>query len=291
MNSNLNFKKTRDFGEVLSDTFKFIRENFKHFFTTILKIVSPFLIALILTNAYYTFTSVSFATSGANALEIISSSGESFTALSLNVLTVVVYIIAIWVVVFQYIQSYIKNNGVVNTEEVSAGLKRNLGKGIALQILVGITCFVAIFFMIIPAFYLGVVLTLALPILVFENKGISESFTDAFSLIKNNWWFTFGLLFVFGLIVSFATAIFQMPLIIYTAIKTIVGADSDPSTIVNMAQQKDYVLIILSILSSIIQYIFYAFTPVLVAVIYFSLNEEKNATGTFENIENLGKDN
>lgn len=289
MNSDFNFKKTRDFGEVLSDTFKFIRENFKHFITTTLKAVAPFLIALVLANAYFTYISISNTTT--DPFNILGTTGEAAIPFFFNLFTALIYTVAIWLVVFHYIKSFIKNNGIVNTEEISEGLKKDLGKGIGLQVLIGVTCFVAIFFLIIPAIYLSVVLMLALPILVFENKGISDSFTNTFSLIKNNWWFTFGLLFVFGLIIYFVSAIFQMPVILYTLIKTISGGGSDPETIANLAQQKDYVLIILSVLSSIVQYIFYAFTPVLVAVIYFSLNEEKNFTGTYENIENLGKDN
>jgi hypothetical protein len=48
MNSNyIEFKKQRELGEILSDTFAFFRNEFKPFFTTFFEIVGPFLSAMV----------------------------------------------------------------------------------------------------------------------------------------------------------------------------------------------------------------------------------------------------
>ncbi|MFT5738606.1 MAG: hypothetical protein ACI9SG_002963, partial [Maribacter sp.] len=48
MKSNyIEFKKQRELGEILSDTFAFFRNEFKLFFTIFFKIVGPFLAAMV----------------------------------------------------------------------------------------------------------------------------------------------------------------------------------------------------------------------------------------------------
>jgi hypothetical protein len=49
MNEKIQFKKQRDIGEIITDTFKFIREEWKPLGTLILKITGPALFVLVST--------------------------------------------------------------------------------------------------------------------------------------------------------------------------------------------------------------------------------------------------
>jgi len=283
-NNIFRFRKTRDFGELLSDTFKFLRENGKSFLSINFKICAPFFIALILTNAYYTYVTLGMG------FESYGNFTGFLIPAFINLIAVFVYITALYLSVFNYIKSYIANNGVVSEDDIKNGLKKDLGSGLAVNLIVGILIFTGLLFILIPGIYLGVVLTLALPILVFEQKGVGDTISSCFQLIKDNWWFTFGALIVFGIIMYLINVVFQMPMIIYMIVGMISGLDAGVESMAESMQSKDPILMILTILASIAQYLLYIITPIFISLIYFNLHEEKNFTGTFENIDRLGED-
>ena len=283
-NNIFRFRKTRDFGELLSDTFKFFRENGKSFLSINFKICAPFFIALILTNAYYTYVTLGMG------FESYGNFTGFLIPAFINLIAVFVYITALYLSVFNYIKSYIANNGVVSEDDIKNGLKKDLGSGLAVNLIVGILIFTGLLFILIPGIYLGVVLTLALPILVFEQKGVGDTISSCFQLIKDNWWFTFGALIVFGIIMYLINVVFQMPMIIYMIVGMISGLDAGVESMAESMQSKDPILMILTIVASIAQYLLYIITPIFISLIYFNLHEEKNFTGTFENIDRLGED-
>ena len=283
-NNIFRFRKTRDFGELLSDTFKFLRENGKSFLSINFKICAPFFIALILTNAYYTYVTLGMG------FESYGNFTGFLIPAFINLIAVFVYITALYLSVFNYIKSYIANNGVVSEDDIKNGLKKDLGSGLAVNLIVGILIFTGLLFILIPGIYLGVVLTLALPILVFEQKGVGDTISSCFQLIKDNWWFTFGALIVFGIIMYLINVVFQMPMIIYMIVGMISGLDAGVESMAQSMQSKDPILMILTIVASIAQYLIYIITPIFISLIYFNLHEEKNFTGTFENIDRLGED-
>ncbi|ADF52741.1 MAG: hypothetical protein CMP12_02600 [Zunongwangia sp.] len=283
-NNIFRFRKTRDFGELLSDTFKFLRENGKSFLSINFKICAPFFIALILTNAYYTYVTLGMG------FESYGNFTGFLIPAFINLIAVFVYITALYLSVFNYIKSYIANNGVVSEDDIKNGLKKDLGSGLAVNLIVGILIFTGLLFILIPGIYLGVVLTLALPILVFEQKGVGDTISSCFQLIKDNWWFTFGALIVFGIIMYLINVVFQMPMIIYMIVGMISGLDAGVESMAESMQSKDPILMILTIVASIAQYLLYIITPIFISLIYFNLHEEKNFTGTFENIDRLGED-
>ena len=283
-NNIFRFRKTRDFGELLSDTFKFLRENGKSFLSINFKICAPFFIALILTNAYYTYVTLGMG------FESYGNFTGFLIPAFINLIAVFVYITALYLSVFNYIKSYIANNGVVSEDDIKNELKKDLGSGLAVNLIVGILIFTGLLFILIPGIYLGVVLTLALPILVFEQKGVGDTISSCFQLIKDNWWFTFGALIVFGIIMYLINVVFQMPMIIYMIVGMISGLDAGVESMAESMQSKDPILMILTIVASIAQYLLYIITPIFISLIYFNLHEEKNFTGTFENIDRLGED-
>lgn len=97
---------------------------------------------------------------------------------------------------------------------------------------------------------------------------------------------TFITLIVIYLLVYVIGLVFQVPLIIYTIIKTLAmvseGSISDPSS------NSDWVFITLNVFASVIQYLLSTISIIALAFIYFNLNEHKNLTGTFETIDKLG---
>ena len=147
--------------------------------------------------------------------------------------------------------------------------------------------FIGFFLLVVTAFYVAVPLSLAAAILVFERKSVFESISISFQLIKGEWWMTFAAMLCIGIIIYLVGLVFQIPIIIYYIFKIFTSLDqmsaADPSSFFGTGY------VILSVVSTMIQYIIYAILPIGFSLIYFNLNEIKNFTGTYETIENLGK--
>lgn len=281
-NSNqVQFKKQREIGDVLKDTFRFIRENYKPLLKYIYKYSGPYFIILVATLGYYSYTTVGNAFSNLGENE-----GNFIISLLVMLLGILIFYASLYSTVLNYIKSYVQHHGNVIEEEVKSNAQKDFSKLLLLFFIIFILCVAGIILFIIPGIYLAVPLALAAPVLVFKNLGVSESISYCFKLIKEHWWITFITLAIIWILVYVISLAFQMPLIIYTVVKTITvvqeGSSADPNI-------KDWVLISLTVLSSLIQYVLSAITIVTLAFIYFNLNEHKHLTGTYETIEKLGE--
>ena len=114
----------------------------------------------------------------------------------------------------------------------------------ALSIVVGVIVFLGFIALIVPGIILAIMFSLALPVLLIENKGVMESMGRSRELVRNRWLKTFATFLVLGIIVLIASLIFSA----ITAPLGIIGP------VVN------------GILSALYQPLF----PILMAVYYYS---------------------
>jgi len=287
----IEFKKERDLGAIITDAFKFIRTEWKPFFTTVFKIaIVPILIAIIAV-LYYTYSMSDMMT----GVDVNQGDTPNFSAmggmfLSLGVM-MIAYIVAYTYVnlgALYYIKSYIKNKGIVNAQEVQENVKEKFWSFLGLGFLSGLIIIASALLCFFPVIYTGVVLSLASSILVFENKNVSDAISSSFNFIKGHFWNTLGVMIVVGLLVGVLGSIFSIPALIYQLVQTGVSFGKDDPTAV-LSLFKDPVYLFLTILSYIGKFLFYAITLVTTVFIYFDINEQKNATGSFETIDNLGR--
>lgn len=288
MNNNyIEFKKKRELGDILTDTFAFIRQNGKSLLSVLLKTSGIPFILLLLASAYYTHSS-------ANIFDPVSirnggmyNSGTLIIALFAMLATLLVFYALLFGTVLHYIKNYIDNKGNVDLEVVVQGVKKDFGNIIGLGILSGLITFFGFMLCVIPGIYLYVPMSLVFSILVFRGTSISDAINDSFLLIKNEWWITFATLFIIAILIGVIGFVFSIPALIYTFTKSFTAASegslADPSTMV------DWVFIALNTLSSAAQYILYIITAISTAFIYYNLNERKHATGALEQIDSLGK--
>ena len=114
----------------------------------------------------------------------------------------------------------------------------------ALSIIVGIIVVLGFIALILPGIILAIMFSLALPVLLIENKGVMESMGRSRQLVSHRWAKTFGTFLVLGIVVLIASLIFSA----ITAPLGIIGP------VVN------------GILSALYQPLF----PILMAVYYYS---------------------
>lgn len=282
-NNHIIFKQQRELGEILSVTFKFIRENYKTGLRLFFKLVGPSFILLVAAISFYTYATLGSSLFTNGNLE----ASNVIIALILLMIAYLAYFTSMTGTINHIILSYINNNGEIQEEEVKSGLKQDFGKILLLSILTGIITFAAFMFFVIPGIYVFVPLSLVTAILVFRRNGVTDSISESFQLVKDNWWMTFATLLCIYLVIYVIGLIFQLPALIYIFIRAFtVAAES------SAAEPQDMFgtgYVIINAISSAIQYIIYSMTVVGVAFVYFHLNEKKNFTGTYETIQNLGK--
>jgi hypothetical protein len=285
-NPTIDFRRQRELGDVISDTFKFIRQEFKPLIKTIFKITGPVFVILLLAIGYYSYLGMDLLANPflADASEV--NVEMYFISLFILFSSLLAFYVLLYNTILHYIRSYMANAGIVNDTEVFEGVKRDFGRMLGLLLLAGIMTGVGLLLCILPGVYLWVPMALTPAIMVFGRNSILDSIGQAFDLIKNNWWNTFFTLFVITLLVYIIGMIFQFPLMVYYFIKTLTM--STEGSAANPADLVDWVYVFFNVISSLFQYLLSTIVVISTAFIYYSLDEKKNATGSFERISNLG---
>lgn len=284
------FKKTRDLGAIISDAFKFIRENWKGYFGTVIRIAGPAFIIFIVAMALY-MRSLGGMMSGFASDNPSFGSSEFGIEVVAYVLLAMIAGLAFYVLMQMaslfYIKSYINNNGTVDRSEIIANVKQNFWKFLGFGFLMMIMVIIGMIFCFLPGIYIAVVLSLGTSILVFEGKSVGDTISHCFTLIKDHWWETFGVVFVVGLLVGILGQIFGVPAIIYQFVSMGISASNDDPTAV-FGLFSDPVYLALMVFSYVGQFLLSSITLITSVLIYYDLNEQKNMTGTIEKIERLG---
>lgn len=285
----IEFKKERTLGEIISDTFKFIRQRYKDYFVTVLKIAGPFLLlALVAVVLYFMTASDLFGQMGSNG-EPSSGFFLSFFGVAFFFIISIIMLYALMMITsLYYIKSYVNNKGKVSFKEVRSSVFKKIWKFLVLSFIVGIATIIGFYLCLVPGIYLGVAFSMAAPLMVFRDQGIGDAMSNSFNLIKGQWWSTFGVLLVIYLLIAVLGQAFSIPTIIYTFVKMGVSlSNEDPTAVTGLFS--DPIYLILNVLSYAFQFVLYSVSIIAIAFIYYDLNEQKYQTGTHEKIENIGR--
>lgn len=290
-NSFIEFKKTRDLGAIITDTFKFIRQNWKEYFGTVARIAGPAFIIFIIAMAMY-MRSIGGMMNDSLPENISANISEFGFELVLYIILAMFAGLAFFVLMqmasLYFIKSYINNNGAVDRSEIITNVKQNFWKFLGFGFLMIIMVMFGVMLCFFPGIYLGVVLGLGTSILVFEGKSIGDTISYCFTLIKDHWWETFGVVFVIGFLVGILGQIFGVPALIYYFVKLGTSLSSeDPTAVFGLFSDPIYLL--LTVLSYVGQFLLSSITLIASVFIYYDLNEQKNLTGTIEKIDSLGQ--
>lgn len=282
----ITFSKERNFEQLITATFQFIRQEYKPFLKLIIRITSPFLILMLIGLVGYLNSMTNFSSDWtdldtSNPVQLI----ISFTLIILFGGSA--YLLAHAATLY-YIESYIANNGTVDPKEVQRKTFGNFFSFVGLGI---VSIFMIIFgfiFCIIPGIYLAIPLSLVFSILVFENRDVIESVEASLKLIKGEWWNSFLFLLVIGILLGVAGSVFSIPSALYMLLKMFVSSGSfDPASIDNLGT--DYIYLTLNVLSYILQFFINLISIVATACLYFSISEKKTGKGLNQIIDNIGK--
>lgn len=278
MKQPIELRKFRDFGQIINDSFTFLKENIKGLLVAVLVICGFFMILGTITSVF-TITNKTYAASlSSDDYYIHSRAVTYFLSVILYLFIVMLAHFCIFLVTYCYISVYIqKNNTAPLLAEVWGYFKyyfwRTLGGGMLIFIL---SC-IGYLLCLIPGVYLMPIFSLTIPVIVIENASVRYSFNKSFRIIKNNWWMVFGVLFIMWIIVAVAG------LFVNFGIGIIEGA----SRMFTLKGVMLPVVIIFSALKHLLM-VTYILPAIAVSLCYFSLSEEKDGTGLLERIQKLG---
>ena len=287
------FRKERDFGEIITDSFSFFSQNYKTILQIFLKYVGPFVILTVLGNVYYQYKTgdlfSDLSVMAGNPDSFFNAFQDNLLALVLFFFSAIISSVAMYAVILHIIKSYVKNNGQIIEEEVFSGLKNDFFRIIGFAILAGIVVIFGSLLCFLPGVYLYVVLFIGVSIMIFEDISILDVFSKCFTLIKDNWWITFATILVFGILIGIISFVFQLPVLIYSMVETFTTIQNapDPSEAMGSIYQ-NWVYLLFTAIGAIGQYFLSMFTIIMSALIYFNLSEKHDFTGTYDRIENIG---
>jgi hypothetical protein len=265
MKENIELARNRDFGDIISDTFVLIRQNFMPLLKSYFVICGLFLLTDILLSSAVNM----------NSEETTSLTPLGFAELVFNFVN---YSALILITQSYFILYKEKGNQPPNVVEVWGYFKYYFFRVFLTQILAGIALVIGFFICFFPFVYLSVVFSLITPIMVVENGGIEYSFKKAFKIIKGNWWFTFGIILLITIIVLMIILVLLVPsFIIYGGSQWLTGKNLDTAA-----------SIIQAIIMNFCQVLWIVpFTAIILA--YYTLTEEKEGNSLIERINSFGK--
>jgi hypothetical protein len=275
MSQKIEFRQVRDFGELVNDTFTFIKQNFKPLLKAVITICGFFLLACIVTGIFQQMRMFENLSP-----EELTKPGKIYGwEFSLQMIFMLLFYNAMGLTVFSYISLYReKGNQPPETEEVWASVKYFFWRFLGASILFTILFAVGLLFCVVPGIYLFPIISLMYAIIVFENTSLGYAFDRGFKLIKNYWWTTFGAMVIVLIVVYAGSMIFILPASFVTA----------GSILFNKAPVSTPVIIISTLVQSIAQ-IFMILVYVVSSLCYFSLNEIKEGSGLMDKVNMIGQ--
>lgn len=293
--TKIEFKKVRDFGALLNVTFDYIKSNFKTLFLSNLYISAPAILLAGVFMGMYQSSMFDFA-----AAENITRIGLPFIVGMF--FTAIAYFIVI-AVTYSHLMVY-KESESRNFEldDVVKATKKNfslilttaLGYVFLMATIGIITVGLGFFLMTLELYifvllflfgmfflmYLSIKWTFIFIVRLEEKLSFSDALRRSSNLIKDNWWFTFGLILVAGFIQGFMAFILYIPNYIAMFFVMFAGVDTASSGFGRM------IYILSSIITSL-SVLLYAINVIVITFHYFNLVERKEAPGLLQKVDEI----
>ncbi len=277
----IEFRKARDFGSIINDTFAFVRQNIAILFKALVFITGPLLLVQGVLAGLYSSKSSLILSGGDTANPFAAIFSIEYLLLILCGLVSYTFITLI---ALEFITLYSeKGPGSVTVDDIWQAIRRDFWMIVFTNI--G-TFFVVLFFMlllVVPGVYFAIVMALVPMVRVQERIGFFAAIRRSSKLISGSWWFTLGLLFLMAIIVGMMGSVLALP-----------SAGVSFLALLHKVNESNHAFRVLFIITGILQQLTSMFSVVILMAIgfqYFSLAEKKEGRGLLRKIEDIGKPN
>lgn len=269
------FEKPREFGDIISDTFQYLRINFKPLGKALLFFAVPLYIiqALLMKDV-----SQEMLTDILNNPENIDSlnaifNWKYFSGIFLSVIASAV----LAAVTYKHLRLSAAGLS-TEPEAIKTGLTNLVSAYIALYLIMGTVLFFSSIFFLIPGIFIGIRWALAPAALILEdNSSITSAMKRSWHLVRGSWWQTLGLIVVTYIIITFSTYIVVIPATLLTLFASTAG-DSGV-----LAGAVSIIYSLSAAFASLLQVIMY----IALALHFYNLRERKEGGGLSSKIEQL----
>ncbi|MCW8811101.1 MAG: hypothetical protein OQK64_09110, partial [Ignavibacteriaceae bacterium] len=255
--TKIEFRKVRDFGGLLGVTFDYIRQNFKLLFKSNLLIGAPFILLAGVFMGLYQSSLFNFRVQPEiEQFGIPFLFSMFFMMLSYLVITIVTY--------SHLILYKTSEPGNFDIDDVWQMVKRNFWMILFTGIGYSILAFIGFIFLIIPGVYFSIALSIIFIVRLEERLDFFDSVSRCIKIVSGNWWFTFGIIIVVGMIQGFLGFVLYVPNYIVTIFLAFAGVDSSTG-------DTGRVLYIISSIIASLGVLLYSISTIAIAFQYYNL--------------------
>ena len=305
----IEFRKERDFGDVLNVTFNFIRENYLLLGKSLLFILGPVTFLASLGNIGFLSSAMSpdtFLESGDLGMNSLGLLGMFYLLSAFaSLLMMVVGVLVVYSFMILY-QDY--GPGGFSVSDVWANVRSNFGSILLTMFMVMMLFILSYAFVFLPilfgslagaggggavlgvalvlvwlvAFiYFAVAISIVFPMRMRETVGAWESVKRSVWLVRDNWLSTFAIVFVSSIIYGIIASILSVPAYILMFVEGLHATGTQEPSWFRLP------LMIGSLIGSSLGSLLYAIPLLAIGFQYFNLVEKKEKTGLKQRIENL----
>jgi len=306
-------KKQRNISQIIEDSFAFFRVNFKKLIKIIWEQNRYFIIGLLISYfmfIYYYYGMFNFATLRDNTkFEDMLTPQFAVTALALLVFSTI-FFLRFFTAILGYLKYYNPETEEVDEEKVKELVNYKFWGLIVLSIILFILMFIigALLFalftglsmlggfgvflgviLLLPIiFYLIVYFTLVYYVYILDDVSYGEALTRTMDYLKNRFWFSLGVMFLMGLIIGLIGIVFQAPVSIYMAVKTMMMIKEPNQAAQLVAGGGDIIISIFSVISYVGQTILRILYFIAISFLFYSLKEYHTGESLLEKIDKIG---
>lgn len=275
----IQLRKIRDFGEVFSDTFQFIRQEFKPLLLafTIIGLSFVILDSILLVLYRNHLQDVTAYVRGGNTVTFSTLFSIYNSTFFLMILVSIISFAAMFTCIAVYMKYYEEHGNSPAANDLWKLFFKYFPRTLGLALITTVIVIVGFFFCVFPAFYFAFVFMPYAFIIVNEDLSIGQAFSRCFEIIKENFWASAGLYIVLGIL------IFVVSLLIGVITQLATGAGSLFSMEAYEGSNPT-----LDIILNIVQYYFYIVLYVAVGLQYYNLVERKDGAGLSKRLDMLG---
>ncbi len=272
----IQFRKKRELGDILSDSFEFLKQEYKPLSSLIFTYVLPFLILYGIVQVYFQMRimgKIDFT----DPETMMANIGPFYTNLFLFSLFGIFVQSLLIGTFYSYIEIYIKKGkGNFDLSDIKPLLFSNSLLALIASVVVFLISMAGVVMCIIPGIYFANTFSIAVMIIIFEKKGLGNAMSRSWSLVNSQWWNTL-LLGIIGIVIIWVVGfILTLPAMLAGITTTIIGV-KETSTIdyPNWYWFLTGISTVISTLLWIIPFTFFAMQ-------YFNLDERTKTESTFQ---------
>jgi hypothetical protein len=286
MEPNIELAKPRDFGEIISDTFLFIRQNFKGLLKSFFIFCGFFMIASAISMSMVQLRLQQLTSSLTPGRSIGPTSFDTISEFFVNWLLLMVFGLCMLstnlLVVICYIALYKqKGNVAPTTPELWSYFKYYFIRLFFSLLLILVMLMVGYMLCLIPGIWLFPIFGLIFPIMIIENASFGYAFSRAFKLISNNWWVTAGAVFIFWVVTYCLVLFISIPTSIMNVSSVFLHPEKTPVL-------STWQIIFTTVLQQLMQ-VFLIIPTIGICLCYFNLTESKDGTSLLNRIGKFGE--